>query len=312
MVTRLSRFGRIAVIALPIILVVAVGSWGAPANTTPPPEQGLVLGTRDTLVNLYLKGGVVMHFITLCSILALGVFLERLANLRKGKIISSQFLEEIRRHWYRREVNEAIAVCKSHDIALARILRAGLLRFTQGPKEIERAIQDAGRREATLLRKNLGLLAFLANMAPMLGLFGTVLGMIKSFDAIAIYGQQGNVGFVASGIAEALITTAWGLMVGIPALGLYYYFRRKIELRVLEMEGVCVSFLEDLAVHRDLTPSRTPDEKEPVTTSVSANAPAAVHAGTPAAVPAGVRAARPPWPAQEWDEGPGFRAPTSG
>jgi biopolymer transport protein ExbB len=301
--TRVSRFGRIAVIALPIIFVVAVASWGAPAKTSPPLAQGLVLGTRDTLVSLYLKGGVVMHIITLCSILALGVFLERLANLRKGKIISSQFLEEIRRHWYRREVNEAIAVCKSHDIALARILRAGLLRFTQGPKEIERATQDAGRREATLLRKNLGLLAFLANMAPMLGLFGTVLGMIKSFDAIAIYGQQGNVGFVASGIAEALITTAWGLMVGIPALGLYYYFRRKIELRVLEMEGVCVGFLEDLAVHRELTPSKAP-EKEP--------AMATVPAGAPGAVPSDGPAERPPWPAQAWDDGPSFRPPTSG
>lgn len=309
MFTYLSRFGRTMLIALPLLMLPVV-IWGAPAKT--PPEPGLVLGTRDTLVGLYLKGGVVMHFITLCSVLALGVFLERLANLRKGKIISSQFLEEIRRHWYRREVNEAIAVCKSHDIALSRILRAGLLRFTQGPKAIENAIQDAGRREATLLRKNLGLLAFLANMAPMLGLFGTVLGMIKSFDAIAIYGQQGNVGFVASGIAEALITTAWGLMVGIPALGLYYYFRRKIELRVLEMEGVCVSFLEDLAVHRELTPATTPREREPVMAAVPAGTPAAVPAGPTPAVPADGAAVRPPWPTQAWDDGPGFRPPTSG
>lgn len=312
MFTRLSFLIRIAFIALPL-LVLPVGSWGekAPVQTSPALEQGLVLGTKDTLVTLYLKGGVVMHFITLCSILALGVFLERLANLRKGKIISAQFLEEIRRHWYRREVNEAIAVCRSHDIALSRILRAGLLRFNQGPKEIEHAIQDAGRRETTLLRKNLGLLAFLANMAPMLGLFGTVLGMIKSFDAIAIYGQQGNVGFVASGIAEALITTAWGLMVGIPALGLYYYFRRKIELRVLEMEGVCVSFLEDLAVHRELTPAALRD-REPAMAAVPAGTPATVPASASAAIPADGPAVRPPWPAQAWDDGPGFRPPTSG
>jgi biopolymer transport protein ExbB len=248
-----SRLGRIAVIALPL-LILPVGSWGAekvPPKASPPAQEGLVLSSRDTLLDLYLKGGVVMHIITLCSILALAVLFERLVNLRKKKIVSPQFLEEIRRHWYRREVQEAIAVCKTHDIALSRIVRAGLLRFSQGSREIERAIQDAGRREATLLKKNLGLLAFLASMAPMLGLFGTVLGMIKSFDAIAVHGSGGNVGFVASGIAEALLTTAWGLMVGIPALGLYYYFRRKIELRVLEMEGVCVSFLEDLAIHHE-------------------------------------------------------------
>jgi len=189
-----SRLGRIAVIALPL-LILPVGSWGAEKalpKASPPAQEGLVLSSRDTLLDLYLKGGVVMHIITLCSILALAVLFERLVNLRKKKIVSPQFLEEIRRHWYRREVQEAIAVCKSHDIALSRIVRAGLLRFSQGSREIERAIQDAGRREATLLKKNLGLLAFLASMAPMLGLFGTVLGMIKSFDAIAVHGSGGE------------------------------------------------------------------------------------------------------------------------
>lgn len=294
MAKHVSRLGRVVVIALPL-LILPGASWGqkTPPKTSAAAQEGLVLSSRDTLLDLYLKGGVVMHFITLCSILAMGIVLERLANLRKGKIISSQFLEEIRRHWYRREVQEAIAVCKSHDIALSRIVRAGLLRFNQGPREIERAIQDAGRREATLFKKNLGLLAFLASMAPMLGLFGTVLGMIKSFDAIAVQGQQGNIELVAGGIAEALLTTAWGLMVGIPALGLYYYFRRKIELRVLEMEGVCVSFLEDLAVHQERMGPAI-QEPEPV-----------VAAARP-----GLRAGRAPRPAGGWEGAPGFKPPS--
>jgi len=290
-----SRLGRIAVIALPL-LILPVGSWGAEKalpKASPPAQEGLVLSSRDTLLDLYLKGGVVMHIITLCSILALAVLFERLVNLRKKKIVSPQFLEEIRRHWYRREVQEAIAVCKSHDIALSRIVRAGLLRFSQGSREIERAIQDAGRREATLLKKNLGLLAFLASMAPMLGLFGTVLGMIKSFDAIAVHGSGGNVGFVASGIAEALLTTAWGLMVGIPALGLYYYFRRKIELRVLEMEGVCVSFLEDLAIHHE---GAAPTVRE--------------QAPVPAAARPVARGGRTPRPGGGWEGAPGFKPPS--
>jgi biopolymer transport protein ExbB len=290
-----SRLGRIAVIALPL-LILPVGSWGAekvPPKASPPAQEGLVLSSRDTLLDLYLKGGVVMHIITLCSILALAVLFERLVNLRKKKIVSPQFLEEIRRHWYRREVQEAIAVCKTHDIALSRIVRAGLLRFSQGSREIERAIQDAGRREATLLKKNLGLLAFLASMAPMLGLFGTVLGMIKSFDAIAVHGSGGNVGFVASGIAEALLTTAWGLMVGIPALGLYYYFRRKIELRVLEMEGVCVSFLEDLAIHH-----------EGVAPTVGERASVLAEARPVA------RGGRTPRPGGGWEGAPGFKPPS--
>ncbi len=295
MYKHVSRLGRIAVIALPL-LILPVGSWGAekvPPKASPPAQEGLVLSSRDTLLDLYLKGGVVMHIITLCSILALAVLFERLVNLRKKKIVSPQFLEEIRRHWYRREVQEAIAVCKTHDIALSRIVRAGLLRFSQGSREIERSIQDAGRREATLLKKNLGLLAFLASMAPMLGLFGTVLGMIKSFDAIAVHGSGGNVGFVASGIAEALLTTAWGLMVGIPALGLYYYFRRKIELRVLEMEGVCVSFMEDLAIHH-----------EGMAPTVGERAPVLAEARP---VP---RGGRTPRPGGGWEGAPGFKPPS--
>lgn len=249
-----SNMCKIILIALPLALLPMVG-WGqqgtaATLKERTPAQEGLITGSKDTVLTLYMKGGPTMHFITLCSILALAIVLERLVSLRKGKIISPKFLEEIRRHWYRREAREAMRVCKEYDIALARILRAGLLRFDQGPKEIGHAIQDAGRREATLLRKNLGLLNFLAQMAPLLGLFGTVLGMTRSFDAISRYGQQGNIELVASGIAEALITTVWGLMVGIPALGFYYYFRRKIELRVLEMEGVCVNFLEDLEIHQ--------------------------------------------------------------
>jgi biopolymer transport protein ExbB len=255
---------KIILIALPLLLLPMVG-WGQQGTAgTPkertPAQEGLITGSKDTVLTLYMKGGPTMHLITLCSILALAILLERLVSLRKGKIISPKFLEEIRRHWYRREVREAMRVCKEYEIALARILRAGLLRFDQGPKEIGHAIQDAGRREATLLRKNLGLLNFLAQMAPLLGLFGTVLGMTRSFDAISRYGQQGNIELVASGIAEALITTVWGLMVGIPALGFYYYFRRKIELRVLEMEGICVSFLEDLELHHgtELRTGQTP------------------------------------------------------
>jgi biopolymer transport protein ExbB len=259
---RPSKIWRIGLIALPLLLLPLVG-WGQQETTTPRRErtvaqEGLITGSQDTFLALYIKGGPTMHLITLCSILALAITLERFVSLRKGKIISSRFLEEIRRHWYRREVREAMRVCKEHDIALARILRAGLLRFDQGPREIEHGIQDAGRREATLLRKNLGVLSFLAQMAPLLGLFGTVLGMTRSFDAIAKFGQQGNIELVASGIAEALTTTVWGLMVGIPALGFYYYFRRKIELRVLEMEGICVSFLEDLDIHQGMEERKVP------------------------------------------------------
>lgn len=248
--TKRAFFVFLLVLVGSLCLVLLKVSWAADPSTLPAPGQaegGLIRGKGDTLITLYLKGGSTMHFITLCSVLALAIVLERLVSLRKSRIISPKFLEEIKRHWYRREIPQAMAVCKEYNIALSRILRAGLLRFDLGLQEIERAIEDAGRREAMLLNKNLSLLNFLSQMAPLLGLFGTVLGMTQSFDAISRYGREGNIELVASGIAVALLTTVWGLMVGIPALGAYYYLRRRIELRVFEMEAVVVRLLEDLA-----------------------------------------------------------------
>lgn len=211
-------------------------------------QAGLPAASQPiSLVSFYLKGGPTMHLILACSILALAIILERAVNLRKGKIISAAFIEEIKKYWYRREIDRAIQACKEYELSLSRVLRAGLIRFDHGLDAVEKAIEGAGQHEAAVLRKNLMLLGFLANIAPMLGLFGTVLGLTRSFDVIASYGMAGNPGAVAGGVAEALITTVFGLMVGIPTLAAHYYFKRKIEVRVLEMEEVSLALIEDLA-----------------------------------------------------------------
>jgi biopolymer transport protein ExbB len=188
-----------------------------------------------------------MHIILACSVFALAIILERAINLRKGKIISASFIEEIKKYWYRRETERAIQACKENNISFSRLLRAGLMRFGHGIDAVEKAIEGAGQHEAAVLRRNLMLLGFLANIAPMLGLLGTVLGLTRSFDVIARFGMAGNPGAVAAGVAEALITTVFGLMVGIPTLAAYYYFKRKVEVRVLEMEEVVLALIDDLA-----------------------------------------------------------------
>lgn len=215
-------------------------------------------------LDFYFRGGPTMHFILACSVLALAVILERSINLRKGKILSAAFIEEIKKHWYRREIRQAIQVCRENDTSLARVLRAGLLRFEHGIDAVERAIEGAGQHEAAVLRKNLMLLGFLANIAPMLGLFGTVLGLTRSFDVIASYGMAGNPGAVAAGVAEALITTVFGLMVGIPTLAAYYYFRRKVEVRVLEMEEISLALIEDLAHQASQPAAARIEQAEPL------------------------------------------------
>ncbi|MFQ5683668.1 MAG: MotA/TolQ/ExbB proton channel family protein [Candidatus Binatia bacterium] len=218
------------------------------AKVLPGGQPNLPAGVKVlSPIDFYVKGGPIMHVILACSVLALSVILERSINLRKGKIISGAFIEEIKRYWYRREVDRAIQACKEYNLSLSRVLRAGLLRFDQGIDAVEKGVEGAGQHEAAALRRNLTLLGFLANIAPMLGLFGTVLGLTRSFNVIASFGMAGNPGAVAGGVAEALITTVFGLMVGIPTLGAYFYFRRKVEVRVLEMEEVCFALIEDLA-----------------------------------------------------------------
>lgn len=231
-------FGASLTFSLP-----ALAGEALPTATTPV----MPAGQPFSLVDFYIKGGPAMHFILACSVLALAIVLERAVNLRKGKIISTAFIEEIKKYWYRREVDKAIQACREYDISLSRVLRAGLLRFNHGIDAVEKAIEGAGQHESAVLRRNLMLLGFIANVAPMIGLFGTVLGLTRSFDVIASYGMAGNPGAVAAGIAEALITTVFGLMVGIPTLAAHYYFKRKVEIRTLEMEEVSVALIEDLA-----------------------------------------------------------------
>lgn len=225
-------------------VLMAIGAFAAEAPTPtelPPPEE------TSSLIDFYLKGGYTMHVILACSVLSVAIILERLINLRKGKIISTAFIEEIKRFWYRRDTQRAMQACKEYDISLSRVLRAGLARFNFGIDAVEKAIETAGQHEAAVMKQNLMLLGFLANIAPMLGLLGTVLGLTRSFDAIASFGMAGNPGFVAAGVSEALITTVFGLLVGIPTLAAYYYFKRKVEVRVLEMEEVSLALIEDLA-----------------------------------------------------------------
>lgn len=244
----------------------AFAAEAPPAVAVPPPVKTI------SLIDFYLKGGYTMHVILACSVLAVAIIFERVINLRKGKIISTAFIEEIKRYWYRRETEKAIQACKENDISLARVLRAGLARFSFGIEAVEKAIEAAGQHEAAVMRQNLMLLGFLANIAPMLGLLGTVLGLTRSFDAIASFGMAGNPGLVAAGVSEALITTVFGLLVGIPTLGAYYYFKRKVEIRVLEMEEVSLALIEDLAYDstQDSTKNAAAGEPEPMSRMAAA------------------------------------------
>jgi biopolymer transport protein ExbB len=187
--------------------------------------------------------------IVLCSVIVLAIVIERSLALRRKRIMPVGLLEQVRRYWYRGDIKAALACCDEHPVAIARILRAGLARYEASMDEVEKALETAGQFEANGLGNHVRGLGVIANLAPMLGFLGTVTGMIKAFQAIAAAGTS-NPSLVASGISEALLTTAAGLLVGIPSLALFHFFRGRVDRFVSEMEEIALEFMEDLMNHQ--------------------------------------------------------------
>ena len=202
---------------------------------------------RRTLREWFNFGGNVMWLIMFVSAFSITLVLERSWRLRRAAVIPRKFLNQVRTHWERREISQLLRLCTESDSAIARTLRAGLLHFEDGLARMEDAIGTAGDHEATLLRRNMPLLAACGNIATMLGLLGTVLGMINSFDLIAQTGT-GDARVVAGGIFQALVTTAAGLGVGIFAVAMHSYLRRKIDVLEIDLEEISFRWVEELTL----------------------------------------------------------------
>jgi len=186
--------------------------------------------------NILMKGGPLIILIMLCSITALAIFLERLIHLHRAQIDTEKFLVGIRNIIRKGNIVEATSICENTPGPTAHILKEGLIRHDRDRAEIKEAIEDAGLHEVPRLEKNLPVLATIAHIAPLLGLLGTVSGMIKTFMMIQQKGGIVNPGDLAQGIWEALITTAAGLVVAIPSYVAYNYLVSRVDGFVLEME----------------------------------------------------------------------------
>ncbi len=197
-----------------------------------------------TFVKLFRDGGPVMWPLLLFSILGLVFIIERFIALRKAKINVNEFLAKIRKALIvNRSIPDAIKVCEDYRGPVPSIMKAGLLKYGEPKEDVEKTIENAALFEMGRLERNLVWLATIANVSPLLGFFGTVAGMIKSFDALAEAGLS-NPGLVAAGISEALITTAAGLAVAIPAQLAYNFFMSRINKFVRDIETSTNMLLE--------------------------------------------------------------------
>ncbi len=192
--------------------------------------------------SLVKAGGVVVIILIVLSVLALAIFMERLIFYRKSRVNTREFLKQIRVVVSAGRVDEAIKLCEETPGPIPRVVKAALEKAGSSEAEIRQAVEDATVYEVPLLEKNLGYLATIASISTLLGLFGTVTGMIKSFFVIAEAGT-GNPALLAKGIAEALVTTAAGLLVAIPVLIAYNYLVAKVDSIVWDMEKAAVEIV---------------------------------------------------------------------
>ena len=199
------------------------------------------------MVEIVKSGGWLMAPIILCAILALGIILERFWTLQQKRVIPDDLTSKVW-GWVRNDALDQQQIQLLHQSsALGQILAAGLINRDRERTVMKDSIEDTGRHVVHELERYLDTLGTVAAISPLLGLLGTVIGMVKVFTAITTHGV-GNPTVLAGGIAEALITTAAGLTVAIPALIGYRYYRSRVDTLVVDMEKEAIKLVE--ALHR--------------------------------------------------------------
>jgi|TARA_Y100000589_G_scaffold220471_1_gene208096 biopolymer transport protein ExbB len=193
-------------------------------------------------------GGILMVPIVACSILALAIVLERFWTLRASRVAPPQTINELWRWIKKKELNGRKLKALQASSPLGRILAGGLLNAKHGREIMKESIEQEASQVIHELERFLNPLGTVATIAPLLGLLGTVIGMIKVFAEIQLAGV-GNAANLAGGISEALITTAAGLSVAIPALIFHRYFIRRVDELVVSMEQEAIKLIE--VVHGD-------------------------------------------------------------
>ncbi len=209
------------------------------------PANGLIAEGRG-VVGLFKSGGWPMWPILLCSVVTLTFILERAMGLRARHIFPPRLAAELRKLAGENRLDEALARCRLDRSPFASLMHACLQRAGNAGFEMESALEEAGARLLYDLRRNCKPLSVMADVAPLLGLMGTVTGMIKAFDVVARSGALGRTELLAEGIAEALLTTAFGLLVAVPAIVAYHIYRAKAENLLREMEDAALDILAAL------------------------------------------------------------------
>lgn len=234
--------GMAAVVAVRVAIAAnspATASFDPPsasAQDAPPPPL--------SLLDLLEKAGIFIWPLTACSVLTVAIIIERFVALRRGKVLPPEFLKGLRGVYQspERDRERALAYCQQDDSPLARTIAAGIRRLPRGYAAAEKAIEDAGATEAIKLRHNMRFLYSLGSVATLLGLIGTIWGMIKAFEGVAQEQGTGHVQALSEGIYLAMVNTFAGLAIAIVVTVFYYYFAGRIEQLVVDLNEAVDEF----------------------------------------------------------------------
>lgn len=190
-------------------------------------------------------GGYFMWPIILCSVAAVGILLERLWTLQRKRVLPEELIKKVSQLAEAGQVNAKVIEALEKNSPLGRVMAAALANRDRGREIMMERVQDTGRHVVHELERFLNTLGTIASISPLLGLLGTVTGIIRAFNAVML-GGMGDPRMLAGGISEALITTAGGLAVAIPSFIAYRYLRGKVERIVIDMEKIAVTFADSL------------------------------------------------------------------
>lgn len=204
----------------------------------------------DTVIIFLSKGGFMMYPLLLSSIIGLSIMIEKMISLRRKNVIIPEIVNVLENIKNFDDIDLAISISKKHKGSFANIIQVGLNSKDLSNEEIKEVLNDHGRQEVFSLEKGLGILETIAGISPLMGLLGTVIGILKVFDVIQTKGM-GQANMMAGGISEALITTIAGLVIGIPALIVYNYYTNKAEGLILEIEKHSSALLRKISIFKD-------------------------------------------------------------
>lgn len=227
-------------------------------------ESKTVIPTTPVELILALKEWVVPF--GLATLIAVWFSTERLVVLRRGRVIPKPFVERFLMHLQKSELssNEALQICEENGSPVAYVFAHGVRKWGKPSVEVEQAIIDGGERQVSDLRRHLRVINGVATVCPLIGLLGTVWGMIDAFNGIASADAMGSPEKLAAGIALALLTTAAGLLIAIPSLIIYLYLSGRVDRLVMDMDDLAQQVVHHISAEglQGLTPvSRKPPQK---------------------------------------------------